>query len=178
MADVAKAIGDRRLAGLYRYWDERRGGREMPSRADIEPTDIPRLLPILILVDVEPDGGLRYRLIGTEFVTVAGRDVTGRSYAEVFPPGPYRDYIFALYDELILRRLPIYTEGVSPIAGSSRRRYTRRLMLPLSADGVRIDMVLGVQIFEMTSDPDRVALQDGSEPYVETMRRVLDPASP
>ena len=176
MADVAKAIGDRRLADLYRYWDERRGGREMPSRADIEPADIPRLLPILLLVDVEPGSGLRYRLIGTEFVTVANRDVTGRRFADVFPPGPYRDYIFALYDELMLRRRPIYTEGVSPIAGSSRSRYTRRLMLPLSADGVRIDMVLGGQIFEMTSDPNRIALQDGSEPYAETLRRVLEPS--
>lgn len=178
MADIADGIGEPRLAELYRYWDRRRQGREMPSRADIEPTDIPRLLPILLLVDVEPDRTLRYRLIGTEFVTVAGRDVTGRSYAEVFPLGPYRDYIFALYDELIDRRLPIYTEGVSPIAGSSRRRYTRRLMLPLSADGTRIDMVLGGQVYEMTSDPERMALHDGSEPYVETMRRTLVPASP
>ena len=178
MADVAEAIGDPRLAALYRYWDKRRGGREMPSRADIEPTDIPRLLPILLLVDVEPDRTLRYRLIGTEFVTVARRDVTGRSYAEVFPPGAYRDYIFALYDELIGGRLPIYTEGVSPIAGSDRRRYTRRLMLPLSTDGDRIDMVLGGQIYEMTSDPGRLALRDGPGPYVETMRRTLGPASP
>lgn len=178
MADVADAISEPRLAALYRYWDRRRHGREMPSRADIEPTDIPRLLPILLLVDVEPDRTLRYRLIGTEFVTVARRDVTGRSYAEVFPLGPYRDYIFALYDELIDRRRPIYTEGVSPIADSSRRRYTRRLMLPLSADGARIDMVLGGQIYEMTSDPERAALHDRPGPYVETMRRTLAPAFP
>ena len=39
-------------------------------------------------------------------------------------------------------------------------------------------MVLGGQIFEMTSDPNRVKLQDGTEAYVETMRRVLGPAAP
>ncbi len=137
----------------------------------------PRLLPILLLVDVEPGHGLRYRLIGTEFVTVAHRDVTGRSFAEVFPLGSYRDYIFALYDELIERRRPVYTEGVSPIAGSSRRRYTRRLMLPLSTDGERADMVLGGQIYEMKSDPARLEYRDGSEPYVETVRRTIAAAS-
>lgn len=177
MTDLVEAIGNPRLAELYRYWDARRRGREMPARADIDPADIPRLLPILLLVDVEPGGVLRYRLIGTEFVTVADRDVTERSFAEVFPLGPYRDYIFALYDELIDRRRPIYTEGVSPIVGSSRRRYTRRLMLPLSTDGERIDMVLGGQIYEMKSDPARLGLQEGAEPYVETVRRTISAAS-
>ena len=174
--DSAEIIGDRRLAELYRYWDGCRRGRGMPARPDLDPVDIPRLLSILILVDVKGDGDYRFRLIGTELVTVARRDITGLRFEEAFPPGPYLNYLFALYAELIRERRPIYTEGIYVIGSPGRRRYTRRLILPLSADGRRIDMVLGAHVHELMSDPERAALHDRKDPYIETVRRTLAPA--
>ena len=38
-------------------------------------------------------------------------------------------------------------------------------------------MVLGGQIYEMKSDPARLEYRDGSEPYVETVRRTIAAAS-
>jgi hypothetical protein len=41
------------------YWESKRRGRAMPSRKDIEPTEIPDLLANVVLVDVlqdPPDG--------------------------------------------------------------------------------------------------------------------------
>ena len=34
-----------RVRAIYRYWDGKRNGRLMPSRADLDPVDIPKLLP-------------------------------------------------------------------------------------------------------------------------------------
>ena len=49
---------------LYRYWDGRRNGRRMPARRDIDPADIPGLLPHVSLIH-KPDGQFRFRLVGS-----------------------------------------------------------------------------------------------------------------
>jgi hypothetical protein len=36
---------------LYAYWFSKRGSRSMPARGDVNPVDIPLLLPYLILVE-------------------------------------------------------------------------------------------------------------------------------
>jgi hypothetical protein len=67
------------LVAIYRYWDNKRRGRAMPQRADIDPTEIVRLLPYIFMVDVERDPlRFRYRLIGTAICEFLGRDFTGR----------------------------------------------------------------------------------------------------
>ncbi len=40
---------------LYAYWRATRGHRMMPARGDLNPGDIPTLLPHLILVDKVDD---------------------------------------------------------------------------------------------------------------------------
>jgi hypothetical protein len=76
-------FGDARLARLYRYWWRKRGGRVAPNRADLNPTEIPDLLPIMNLIDVtwEPLA-FRHRLVGTELVEWMQRDVTGKTVNE------------------------------------------------------------------------------------------------
>ena len=64
---------------LYEYWLGKHCDGVPPSRADIDPLfEIPKLLPNLYLVDVEPDG-FRFRLVGSEITKRAGRDTTGRA---------------------------------------------------------------------------------------------------
>jgi hypothetical protein len=41
-----------RLRVAYAYWEAKRDGRLMPSRSDIDPTDIPKLLPYVTLIEV------------------------------------------------------------------------------------------------------------------------------
>ena len=71
-------FADPRLSCLLDYWLEKRGDRPAPLREDIEPLEIPRLLPILHLIDVVQDPlHFRHRLVGTELVDKMSRDVTG-----------------------------------------------------------------------------------------------------
>jgi hypothetical protein len=43
------------VRAMYDYWLAKRGGRAMPARADLEPVEIKKLLPMLVLVDVTAD---------------------------------------------------------------------------------------------------------------------------
>jgi hypothetical protein len=133
------------LVELHRYWSARRGAAFAPARRDIDPIDIPRLLPHLMLVDIV-DGGarFRYRLAGTEIEQRVGCRMTGRHLDEI-TEGQYGTYIHGLYRELLATRSPLYSETTY---GQFRNSpfTAQRLMLPLSSDGETIDMVLCGQL--------------------------------
>jgi hypothetical protein len=50
----------------YSYWRGKMIGDRLPSRSDIDPVDIPKLMPHAVILDVrrEPELDFRYRLIG------------------------------------------------------------------------------------------------------------------
>jgi hypothetical protein len=73
------------LSGLWRYWQRKRAGRPLPSRADIDPMEIPAVLPYVLLVERSDEGRFRYRLAGTAVVDAYGMELTGRYVDEVFP---------------------------------------------------------------------------------------------
>ncbi len=99
-AALAPPFTDVRLQDAYTYWRAKAAaaGRDLPGRADIDPTEIPRLLPDVMLVDVLPEGRYRYRLIGTENSAAHGVSATGRFLDEVLPGTDYKAHVIALYD--------------------------------------------------------------------------------
>jgi len=48
---------DADLQALYEYWDTARGDHPMPRRADIDPSQIPKLLPYIIMYNAVSGGG-------------------------------------------------------------------------------------------------------------------------
>jgi|GEM_PF-902321 len=73
------------VALLLDYWEEKRGpSRAMPARSDIKPTDIPSLMPYLILFDVLNEGEDGYiRVFGSELSELVGEDRTGMRLSEI-----------------------------------------------------------------------------------------------
>ncbi|MGK2741060.1 PAS domain-containing protein [Tepidicaulis sp. LMO-SS28] len=73
------------IALLLDYWEEKRGpARRMPARSDIKPTDIPSLMPYLILFDVLNEGEDGYiRVFGSELSELIGEDRTGMRLSEI-----------------------------------------------------------------------------------------------
>jgi hypothetical protein len=62
----APAAAARSHEQLFAYWASRRQGAKLPSRRDLHPGDIKRLLPTLSLIDVVRDPlDFRVRLAGT-----------------------------------------------------------------------------------------------------------------
>ncbi len=126
---------------LHRYWDSKRASRAMPQRPDIEPTEIPTLLPHIALIGVEAEPRrLYYRLIGTHITEALGRDRTGKYFDEAFQ-GRMLEDITRVYDEVIASCAPIRYFGKALYSKNEYRDY-ESVHLPLSQDGAAVSMIL------------------------------------
>ena len=130
------------IQAFYGYWDRKRAGRSMPSRADIQPVEIAALMPQVFIVDVAEDGQLVYRLFGTALVALFGREMTGRPVAEGLPADA-ADEARGRYRTVIRDRKPLFHVAC---LREPRNDFTEveRLILPLSPNDVRVDMVVGI----------------------------------
>ena len=136
-------------AAFYGYWDEKRRGRLMPARADIDPLEMKPWLSGTALIDVKrdpaaPNGyALRYRLIGSRPIILRGKDVTGMR-VETGYYGASLEAALENYRLVIEEKTQVYDWDKTPSAdGFAREGET--LLLPLSADGENVDMVLVYQ---------------------------------
>jgi hypothetical protein len=139
---------DPRLRRLLAIWQDRRGTRDMPSRADIDPMALGKdLLPWIALTEVI-DGGarFRFRLCGTGLAQIAGLELTGRYIDELNPNREYAEYISGLYRLAVSRRRPVYSETGYLSTSATPRRGTARLLCPLSDDGVNVTMCIAGQV--------------------------------
>ena len=142
-----RRIAHPQLQTLYDLWLARRADFIAMPRSALDPTEIPSLLPYLILADVGDAGRtIRYRLVGTEIVAAHGFDYTGRTI-EQLTTGPTVEFTRQLYGLVVTRAAPVYSEGRFRWAGREYR-WTKRLHLPLTRGGTEIDMVLCGQMFE------------------------------
>ena len=73
---------------MFAYWASLRRGASLPSRVDLHPSGIKRMLPTVSLIDVKRDldGAIDYRLrlAGTGLYSVYGREITGRTLEDVY----------------------------------------------------------------------------------------------
>jgi hypothetical protein len=133
-----------RVRQLYEYWQAKRQGRLMPSRADVEPYEITVLLPYLIIADLFTDPvRVRYRLAGTKVVESFGFSITGRWLDELDVNGG-ADFWVTQYTRLMATQAPVF--GVaSGLLGSVEVFRGGWALLPLSSDGTRVDQSLEIE---------------------------------
>jgi hypothetical protein len=157
---VVESDLDERLSGLIGYWATKRQGRRFPARADFDPLDLRPLLGYLLMVDVVrgPEDNLRfrYRLFGSEFVFYHGADLTGRWLDEIANTG-FRDELLALYRAVVTEG-ELRTLSYDYMVGDLRRRF-QAVLLPLSADGQTVNIVLGCGVPVETPGPAGLAAQ-------------------
>lgn len=152
------------LQQTLEYWQRMRGQRQMPTRKDLDPADIPRLLRKLMLADVTSDvtsdvtpgetgimtraaarsegPQIRVRLVGTEVVGRFGYELTGYCLSEI-DYGNQSDEIASLYREAVASAQPQFAR-IEFWQGSNRRMRMQHLLLPLSDDGKTVNMILAV----------------------------------
>lgn len=135
------AIAEPELRELYRYWTDKRGARSYPSRGDIAPGEIKRLLPFVLLLDVL-DGGrhFRFRLVGTD--AASGIDPTGKLLHEAAPEGVYRNHVCALFGRGAAGPGALYSRASYAYDDAPGPRSISRVFLPLAADGDTVDMLM------------------------------------
>jgi hypothetical protein len=126
-----------RQAGLY--WRGKVKDGKLPARGDIDPLEIPALLPHLILWNVERSPlRFRGRLVGSHVVNMSGRDATGRYVDFIDDHG----VIEAEYRAVAASGLPRYQECRAHWPNHDHKYYGR-LLLPLAQDGRSVDMLFG-----------------------------------
>ncbi|MGA3310411.1 MAG: PAS domain-containing protein [Xanthobacteraceae bacterium] len=65
---------------LYAYWQERRGTRPAPERAEIEPGAIRGVLSDAFILALDRSAGHPVRLAGTRVCALFGREIKGESF--------------------------------------------------------------------------------------------------
>lgn len=133
------------LQNLHNYWLERRRDGRLPSRADVDPIDLPSLLPYIILVDVLHDPlDFRYRLIGTKTVEVMGRDGTGKKFGELGYGEENLATLRRFYGLCAEERRPVFTRGSFLWADTVEKNWLdyELVRLPLADRQGRVDMLL------------------------------------
>jgi hypothetical protein len=150
------------LHEIYAYWRGKRGLRRMPGRRDIDPVEVPRLLPHLLISDVV-DGGarFRYRLTGTEITRALGYDPTGRTVDDI-ASGSYRDYLNELQRMVCRGCAPLFAESEAVIAQRGRNFFAKRLLLPLSDDGAEVKQILAMEIFQFAAGRQAKLVLEGA----------------
>jgi hypothetical protein len=124
------------------YWQRKRGRRFAPSRADIEPLDLVRVLPRIMLADVLSDPlSFRYRLSGTGISDIHGEELTGLAPLDL-KPVEYGRLIDRHYRQCVAERRPLLHLIILDLA--HRSRAYARLLLPLSNDGEHVTMLMAV----------------------------------
>jgi hypothetical protein len=128
------------LKRLYAYWETCRGSRPMPGRADIDPIEMQFILGNLFLVDVlrEPLR-FRMRLHGTELARRAGQDLTGK-ILDTLPQTDFRRHTQRAFTAVVESATPRWTLQNRVI--ENRTFHYESLILPLSKDGVAVEMLL------------------------------------
>ncbi|MBT3371217.1 MAG: PAS domain-containing protein [Rhodospirillaceae bacterium] len=145
------------------YWRRLCGQRRMPARKDLNPADIPRLLPKLMLAEVAnptaktgPNSHagnatasalvqapqFRFRLVGTEVTGQFGTELTGLRLSEV-DYGAQADAVAALYRRVLDCGEPQFAR-IDFTLGPGLPVQMEHLLLPLSDDGSHVNMILAV----------------------------------
>lgn len=130
------------LRSLYDYWNKVRGTRKMPTRADIDPVEIPKLLPYILMYNATPGGGYTIRLVGEEVQRFVGRNATGESAGAVMNTRS-AELIVSILDAVATERVPKFRAGKAHWLQDKAYREYEACFLPLSADGETVDIILG-----------------------------------
>lgn len=156
--DLRALIEPHNLLALLDYWQSKHGSNgSLPSRRDIDPIEIPHLLPVIYMLDVVKESGdLRFklRLVGTRVVEWCKRDATG-----LFLDSPE----YALNDKselddfkrIVETRTPEYVHLYEPHHEEAYRHYSQ-LTLPLAdRDGTVNILLCGLHVRSWADIPVR-----------------------
>src|ERR1700722_2010833 len=142
------------LVFLKTYWEQKRAGRPMPSRADIRPADMKEHLGWIVLLDALSDGSdFRYRMIGTRVTQYLLADATGKTVAEAIAPyGPEAaTAMLEFHRKAANGKMPLRAHGDADWLGRTFFEFDA-LFLPLSDDGLHVNMILSALTFAVSEN--------------------------
>ncbi len=139
------------LEQLQVYWDRKRGGRDLPARADIDPTEIPRLLPYIVMIDVhyEDAGALAdfsYRLWGEHVIEHNRRSLVGRRLTDLVRDDPRQQRWLDRYTRAVTERRPVFDTATYRTVADTLKTMDFAVF-PLAPEGGRVEALLGGVVY-------------------------------
>src|SRR5258706_15696691 len=131
------------LKAVKRYWADKRGGRPMPSRQDIDPKEIKSLLPQVMLVDVLEGGGdFRYRLLGSKLLPYFPGEAAGQMMSVALAPFGLvtLEATLAVYRAVAIERIPLRITGPGETF-AQRAKYFEAILCPLAGEGEKSNKI-------------------------------------
>lgn len=137
---IVAAVTAPELHALYAHWKSRCRGGKLPSPKQVDPLDLPRLMGLLLTLDVhrEPLRFL-YRYTGATLVARSGRDVIG-TFVDEHPDTAFRQIAQGVLTEVVTKACP-YAAARDMFIDNRLRRYDM-LALPLASDGMIVDRII------------------------------------
>lgn len=138
------------LQRMLELWQSKRRGDALPRRVDFSLEELGPHFGWIVLVDVERDPQrFRYRLIGTEIVELAGRDVTGRYFDELYAVDVAETATMS-YRRVVSIGRP--TRVSASLYHASRGHLTFEAVdLPLASDGRTVDMIMVRSVYDLVN---------------------------
>lgn len=131
-------ISSPHLGAIFDYWQRLRAGRPAPAIADFDPLGLPpAALRYIIIADVfARPFRVKYRLVGTHGVEVAGFDFTGRFLHELEMPEDAVEQIEQNLAYVASTCLPLAGEYDWPTVDHAGRIDVEYIILPMHKDGI------------------------------------------
>lgn len=124
---------------LCRYFEDLRGGRTVPSRAEVDPRDMPCRASNLFILEDLGRGQIRFRLAGSALTEACGQELRGLNIRSLME-GRARESMTALIEETLAEPGVGYARLAR--AGAPDEMW-ELLLLPLRSDSGSVDRVLG-----------------------------------
>jgi hypothetical protein len=129
---------------LRNYWESKRGGRAMPARSDISPSQLKDHLGWVMILEVLPgERDFRYRLIGTLVTQYFSGDSTGMTVMQAFAPNgePVAKAVNSVFRKVARDKVVMRTAGNANWLSDGMEEF-EAIYLPLSEDGVNVSHIL------------------------------------
>jgi len=127
---------------LYAYWEEKRGSRPAPERAEIDPGAIRGTLSDTFILALDRDAGHPLRLAGTRVCALFGREIKGESFLDLWD-APSRSVVEGLLS-ILTEECTGTVAGVSAKNENGEAIDLELLLLPLGVRRPSFARTIGV----------------------------------
>lgn len=163
-------LQDPGLRLLYDYWlDLADAARGLPSVQAFDPLHLPKLLPNVWIIEVEPASRrFRMRLTGENINAIYGRSIAGLYFTDVFQPGDV-EIILARYSRA-LREPAVFHASGSVYAAGGNLTVGERLGLPMLGREGRSNTLLGATVYRSPLEKIAAVRLSHADPHFHRIR--------
>lgn len=124
---------------LFEYFNDVRGERSAPLRAEIDPAALKNELPDLLILEMGEDNKIIFRLAGTRACSILGHELRGTAFDDIWSDGSRRKVQLAASSVMATRRpAEIKANSEGKVSGSFEL-----LLLPLFSKEDKCDRIFG-----------------------------------